>query len=76
MLDNDVETALLQLEKIEGWPASSLWIAPDASANLAIWRERSTTDLLHCVGHVQSEQFAELVAFAMIARISANLGSH
>jgi hypothetical protein len=67
----DVDAALRALEQLEGWAKNSLWIAPDASGNAAIWRLRGAGALLHCVGDVYGEQFAGLVAAAFVARVAA-----
>lgn len=67
MGSNAVETALSKFEQLNGWPPESLWIAPDVSGNAAIWRMRALDDLLQCVGHVQGEEFAGLLAVAILA---------
>src|SRR5690349_17964438 len=66
LMNNDdlVEVALRNLERADGWPADSLWIAPDASGHAAIWAERGPDDLLHCVGHVAGQRFVEFIAAA------------
>jgi len=63
--------ALREFAKAEGWSPDDLWIAPDKRGNAAIWRATGPGELLHCVGHVASERFSELIAAASVARFAA-----